>query len=86
MTYAAQRTWAFDGIFWKYLDERFFGPNETGDWRSRMELLAKDQVEVMEEFVERKLREKDEGTLVDWDELDATSRLPPDIQRAYLSN
>jgi hypothetical protein len=33
----------------------------------------------MEGFVGRKLREKEEGTLVDWYEPDAESKLPRDI-------
>ncbi|KFH43666.1 hypothetical protein ACRE_055790 [Hapsidospora chrysogenum ATCC 11550] len=50
--YAARKSWAFDGIFWRTLDERFFG--DCGK-----------QAAAMEEFVERKMREKEEGTLID---------------------
>jgi hypothetical protein len=28
LTYAARKSWAFDTVFWKYLDERFFGRRE----------------------------------------------------------
>jgi hypothetical protein len=30
LTYIARKSWAFEIIFWKYLDERFFGPREEG--------------------------------------------------------
>ena len=79
VTYAARRTWAFDGIYWEFLDEKFFGRNEGGDYLARLKLLPPDQVEAMESFVERKLREKEEGTLVDWYEHGAESKLPSNI-------
>ncbi len=31
LNYAARKGCAFDGIYWKYLDERFFGKRERGD-------------------------------------------------------
>ncbi|KAL1863848.1 hypothetical protein VTK73DRAFT_6348 [Phialemonium thermophilum] len=75
VAYAAQRSWAFDAIYWKFLDERLFGKNESGDLRERLKLLPAEQVHAMEEFVERKLREKNERTLVDWHaEPDARAR------------
>jgi hypothetical protein len=79
VTYSARRTWAFDGIYWKFLDEKFFGRNEGGDYLARLKLLPPEQVEAMEGFVERKMREKEEGTLVDWYEPGTESKLPPDI-------
>lgn len=79
VAYAARRTWAFDGIYWKFLDEKFFGKNEGGDYMERVKLLPPEQIEAMESFVERKLKEKEEGSLVDWYEPGAESRLPPDI-------
>lgn len=85
LTYAAQRTWAFDGIFWKYLDEKFFGKNESGDFKERLKLLPPEQVDAMEEFVKRKLKEKEECTLVDWYEPGAESKLPPDILSVGIS-
>jgi hypothetical protein len=79
VAYSARRTWAFDGIYWRFLDEKFFGRNESGDFMERLKLLPSEQVEAMEGFVERKLREKAEGTLLDWYEPGAELRLPPDI-------
>ena len=80
VTYAARKSWAFDGIYWSFLDERFFGRNESGDFMERLKLLTPGQVAAMEPFVERKMREKEEGTLVDWYEPGA--ELPPDVLQA----
>lgn len=30
LTYAARRSWAFDALFWSFLDERFFGSRQIG--------------------------------------------------------
>ncbi|KAG9253896.1 phosphotransferase family protein [Emericellopsis atlantica] len=79
VTYAARRTWAFDAIFWRFLDEKFFEKNEDGDSMDRIKLLPQEQIDAMEHFVTRKLQEKEEGTLVDWYETDSEARLPPDI-------
>ena len=70
LNYAARKSWAFDTIFWKYLDERFFGSRE-GDiakqdlWKTRVHLLSKRERSVMESFVERKMEESKERILVD---------------------
>ena len=58
--YAARKTWAFDGIYWKFLDEGFFGTNEGGGYKPRLGPLSRSQVEDMEVLVERKVREKEE--------------------------
>lgn len=79
VTYAARRTWAFDGIYWKFLDEKFFGKNESGNFMERLKLLPPEQVEAMEGIVERKLREKEEGGIVDWYQPGAEHKLPPDV-------
>lgn len=79
VTYAARRTWAFDAIFWRFLDERFFGKNESGDFMERAKILPREQNDAMEHFVTRKLQEKEEATLVDWYDTDAEARLPRDI-------
>lgn len=43
LSYAARKSWAFDAIFWKFLDERFFGDRQTGVpkeelWKTRLYL------------------------------------------------
>ncbi|TWU71272.1 hypothetical protein ED733_000496 [Metarhizium rileyi] len=48
INYAARDSWAFDFIFWRYLDCAYFGPNEGGDYQRRLGLLAKGEVEAME--------------------------------------
>ena len=79
VTYAARRTWAFDGIHWRFLDEKFFGKNESGDFMDRLQILPREQVDSLEAFVERKLREKEEGNLVDWYKPEARSQLPANV-------
>lgn len=64
--YAARRSWAFDFLWWKHLDEIFWGSNEDQDHKVRISLLTKQQQEMLEPFVARKLEEstsKDDTTL-----------------------
>lgn len=56
----------------------FFGKNEAG-FKERLKLLSPEQVAAMDSFVERKMQEKEQCTLVDWYAEDAESMLPPDI-------
>lgn len=78
LAYAARKSWAFDGIFWRSLDERFFGKNEGG-FMERLKLLPPEQVAAMDPFVERKMQEKEQCTLIDWYAEDAEFMVPPDI-------
>lgn len=73
MNYAARKGWAFDTIYWKYLDERFFGerlkdvPKEEL-WRTRIGLMTNSEREAMELFVAKKMEESKERILIDgWD-------------------
>ncbi|KAH7308945.1 hypothetical protein B0I35DRAFT_453545 [Stachybotrys elegans] len=77
--YAARRSWAFDGIYWRFLDEKFFGKNESGDFKERLKLLSPEQIEAMEELVKRKLREKEESCIVDWYAPGTDIKMPPDL-------
>jgi len=75
-----RKSWAFDTIFWKYLDERFFGQREDSIekndlWKTRVHLLSKNARDAMEPFVERKLEEIKERKLVEWGPEAAKSRL-----------
>ncbi|RDL31365.1 uncharacterized protein BP5553_09574 [Venustampulla echinocandica] len=72
LNYAARKSWAFDSIYWKVLDERFFG--DRGDipeyiwWQTRLDLLTDEERQAMDPFVERKMKEYKAGRiLVDWD-------------------
>jgi len=68
VNFAARKTWCFDAIFWRYLDPAYFGPNEDADYRTRLDLLSKVQLEAMEPFVQTKLEEAKERILVEWEE------------------
>ncbi|KAH9217906.1 hypothetical protein DL95DRAFT_423724 [Leptodontidium sp. 2 PMI_412] len=64
LNYAARKSWAFDSIYWKYLDERFF-----------VSLLTSKERKAMKLFVERKMVESKDRILYNWDAKEAESRL-----------
>lgn len=66
-SYAARNSWAFDFIFWRYLDGAYFGQNEGGDYQSRLRLLAEEEIEAMEALVKIKMEEIADRTLIQWD-------------------
>ncbi|CAG8961750.1 hypothetical protein HYFRA_00006293 [Hymenoscyphus fraxineus] len=79
LDYAAKDSWAFDTVFWKYLDQRFFGKRKDGVtkdnlWKSRVDLLSEKEREAMETFVQWKMEDKKERILVDWDPEEAKKR------------
>ncbi|KAL1854300.1 hypothetical protein Plec18170_005064 [Paecilomyces lecythidis] len=63
VTYAARRSWTFDMIYWAKIDRRFFG---EGDLEDRFKLLTSEEKAGIDDFVQRKLAEKEERTLNDW--------------------
>ncbi|TDZ67202.1 hypothetical protein CTRI78_v003141 [Colletotrichum trifolii] len=80
LNYATRRSWAFDTIYWKYLDERFFG--ECGKdvptkelWKTRVHLLSPKEQAAMELLVQIKMEESKERILMDWDAVDVKQRL-----------
>ncbi|KAI1120578.1 phosphotransferase family protein [Nemania abortiva] len=73
--YAARKSWAFDFVWWKFLDESYFGPNENQDCQARLELLSEPQREVMEAFVARKMEESRNPGIVEWEDEHAADRL-----------
>ncbi|KAH8171104.1 phosphotransferase enzyme family protein [Sarocladium implicatum] len=75
LNYAARKSWAFDFIWWKFLDESFFGPNEYEDHRGRIELLSEAQGTAMERFVVRKLEESRNRRIVEYTDDEASERL-----------
>ncbi|KAH8598501.1 hypothetical protein B0O99DRAFT_591776 [Bisporella sp. PMI_857] len=80
VTYAARKSWAFDTIFWNYLDESFFGRREDRVeknelWKTRVHLLSEGARNAMEPFVERKIEEMKERKLVEWDPEEAKGYL-----------
>ncbi|PBP19675.1 Phosphotransferase [Diplocarpon rosae] len=71
LSYAARNSWAFDALFWAFLDERFFGVRQDGVprnglWKTRLHLLSKAEKVAMENLVERKMDEAKERKLVEW--------------------
>lgn len=80
LNYATRKSWAFDTIFWKHLDERFFGEREKDIhkeslWRSRVNLLSEEERTAMEPLVQTKMEESQKRVLVDWDAEEARKHL-----------
>ncbi|TRX91444.1 hypothetical protein FHL15_007668 [Xylaria flabelliformis] len=75
ISYAARNSWEFDGLFWRFLDPMYFGPNEDADHRARLGLLSQKELEVMEHVVKTKMEESKERILVHWDHDDAAAQL-----------
>ncbi|KAK8092532.1 Protein kinase-like domain [Apiospora kogelbergensis] len=75
INYAARSSWAFDFVYWRYLDERFFGPNEDKDHRARLALLTQKERETMERLVEMKMEQQREANLVTLDHDSAAAQL-----------
>ncbi|KAJ5366329.1 hypothetical protein N7541_000270 [Penicillium brevicompactum] len=66
--YAARNTWAFDVIYWKKIDQRFFGPSESLEeaWKERLDLLEPEERKKIDGYVSQKLEEMRTRELV-WD-------------------
>ncbi|KAJ5135058.1 uncharacterized protein N7515_004336 [Penicillium bovifimosum] len=72
--YAARNNFAFDAIYWKKIDQRFFGSTTYDNniinihdvWRKRLHLLEPTEKELMEEYVTLKLKERNTLRLA-WD-------------------
>ncbi|KAF9772833.1 hypothetical protein IL306_009432 [Fusarium sp. DS 682] len=80
LNYGARKSWAFDTIYWKYLDEKFFGRREETVpaeelWKTRVHLLNEEELAAMESLVQTKMEESKNRTLIEWDATDARKRL-----------
>ncbi|KAK0390111.1 hypothetical protein NLU13_3684 [Sarocladium strictum] len=80
LNYCARKSWAFDAIYWRYLDERFFGRREgrlpaEELWKTRVHLLNEEERAAMESLVQMKMEESMNRTLIEWDAADARKRL-----------
>ncbi|KAJ9133890.1 Protein kinase-like domain [Pleurostoma richardsiae] len=80
LSYGARKSWAFDAVYWKFLDERFFGDRRSDVpkcdlWKSRVHLLTAEEREAMEPFVTVKMNESKERVMVSWDPAEARQRL-----------
>ncbi|ROV98280.1 hypothetical protein VSDG_04426 [Cytospora chrysosperma] len=71
VNYAARKAWAFDPIYWKYIDPKYFGENREGGYEGRLGLFSDSEKEQMELFVERKVEESKRIKLVEWKPEDA---------------
>ena len=61
--YAARNNFAFDTIYWHKIDQRFFGntyedENMCDVWRKRLHLLELEEIDLIEEYVDLKVREE----------------------------
>jgi hypothetical protein len=63
ISYAARRSWAFDMLYWAKIDRPFFG---QGDLEDRLKELTLEERDGIDDFVRRKLEEKEERSLKDW--------------------
>lgn len=79
LNYAARKSWAFDTMYWNFLDERFFGKRDEclGDdlWKARVHLMTEEEKGALEPFVSMKMSEVEDRRIVDWGEAEAKSRL-----------
>ncbi|KAK1470761.1 phosphotransferase [Colletotrichum cuscutae] len=82
LNYAARKSWAFDAIYWKYLDEKFFGQRDPNGnipkselWRTRIHLLSSEEQAAMDTMVQIKIEESKERILVEWEDAEARQRL-----------
>ncbi|KXJ92337.1 hypothetical protein Micbo1qcDRAFT_61367 [Microdochium bolleyi] len=77
LSYAARNSWMFDAMYWRFLDERFFGARaeetvKNDLWKTRVHLLSEEEWDAMEDLVQRKMAEKEEGDqIVHWEEAEA---------------
>ncbi|KUI56245.1 Altered inheritance of mitochondria protein 9, mitochondrial [Cytospora mali] len=79
VNYAARKAWAFDSIYWKYIDPMYFGENREGGYEGRLGLFSESEKEQMERFIDRKVEELKDVRLVKWEPEDAKM-----LQRACL--
>ncbi len=80
LNYAARKSWAFDAIYWKYLDVRFFGERHhlaAGGplWKARVDMLSDKEQLAMDAFVEKKMSDAKVRELVTWAPDDARNRM-----------
>lgn len=73
--YAARKSWAFDFIWWRFLDESYFGPNENQDCQARLDLLSAPQRKAMEGFAARKMEEGESCEVIRLGDKDAKDYL-----------
>lgn len=80
--YCTRRNYGFDPVYWKCLDERFFGKNKKSGlvlkrsgYKGRLHLLSERDRAQMEPFVAWKMEDRGDEKVVEWDEKDAKAVL-----------
>ena len=68
VNYAARDSWAFDFVWWKFLDEQYFGENEDQDYRARLHLISGAQKAAMDSLVISKAEERSHRKMFEWDD------------------
>lgn len=68
VSYAARKSWAFDAVFWTYIDRRFFGdhghePGSRAVVEQGKKLLDGTEIQEMHAMVDRKLSKMRERVL-----------------------
>ncbi|KAJ5107429.1 Aminoglycoside phosphotransferase [Penicillium angulare] len=79
IVYAARNNFAFDWIYWMKIDQRAFGPTSSDPsdaWKERLDILAAEEKEHLDECVKLKLKEMETRDHLTWD--------PDDYTREYL--
>lgn len=62
--YAMRRSWAFNAVFWTFLDPAFFGGNGKRDeYEERLALLDEEARNGIDAFVQRKVKESQKREL-----------------------
>lgn len=68
VNYAARKSWAFDFIWWKFLNEKYLGPNEDQDHPVRLNFLSAPPRTAMQTFVAQKIEESKNREIVKWED------------------
>ncbi|KAJ5360810.1 hypothetical protein N7517_010001 [Penicillium concentricum] len=72
--YAARNSFAFDAIYWKNIDQRFFGLtclDSTHSWKERLDILQPEERQKLDDYVDLKLHQMKTRVLA-WDPDDYT--------------
>lgn len=82
VNYISSRGFAFDPIYWKYLDKQFFGKDKKfgftrkkSGYQGKLHLLSEKERTQMEPFVAWKMEDVEEEQVVEWDDRDAQGLL-----------
>lgn len=80
LIYGARKSWVFDAMYWKYLNERFFDdrasdiPNNDL-CKSKVHLVSEKDKEAMKPLVERKMNKSKNEIIAGWESINRLSEL-----------